>query len=111
MDGVGAMKSKVLMVIGCILALVAIAIYSFVESDGARIVVAGASAALWIAIALGIVFRLIRTMRGKKIRTAFSPVVGAADTYQSLLLGRPTTAESSVALTEHINTDKFTSGP
>lgn len=110
-DGVGAMKLKVLMVVACIAALVAMALYSFVESDAARNVIAGASGALWIAIALGIVIRLIRTKRGNKIRAAFSPVVGAADIYQSLLLGRPTTIESREASNEHINTDKFTSGP
>ena len=105
------MKLKVLRVVGCIVVLVAVPIFSFVESDGARNVIAGTAAALWIAIALGIVIRLIRARRGNKIRAAFSPVVGAADAYQSLLLGRPTMVESSEVAADHIDADKFTSGP
>ncbi|MGA7205305.1 MAG: hypothetical protein WBX27_11810 [Specibacter sp.] len=105
------MKLKGLKVAGCIVVLGAVAVYSYVDSDGTRTIIAGAFTTLWLAIAAGIVVRLVRARRGTKIRTAFSPVAGAADTYQSLVLGRPTMGESSVEATGHPDADRFTSGP
>ncbi|MDO5751973.1 hypothetical protein, partial [Arthrobacter sp.] len=103
--------SKVLMAIACALVLIALPLYSFVDSDGARTLIAGVVAIFWAAIVVGMVVKLIRSRRGTKIRSAVSPLVGAADAYQSLLLGRPTMDESTIEAADHVAADKFTSGP
>ncbi|WAH98584.1 hypothetical protein [Arthrobacter sp. MMS18-M83] len=105
------MKLKVLIALGCTLALTAVAIYSYFEADGYRNLISFAVVAFWLAIAAGITVKLIRARRGHKIREAFSPVAGAADTYQSLLLGKPTMAESAEEAAQHTTTGKFPTGP
>lgn len=105
------MKLKVLMTIACVLVLIAVPLYSFMDSDGARTLIAGVIAMFWVAIVVGMGVKLIRSRRGTKIRSAVSPLVGAADAYQSLLLGRPTMDESSAEAADHVAADKFTSGP
>lgn len=104
------MKLKVLIALGCTLALISVAIYSYFEADGYNNLVTAAVDAFWFLIAAGVVIKLIRSRRGRKIREAFAPVAGAADTYQSLLLGQPTAAENTEEAAKHTPTDKFTSG-
>lgn len=105
------MKLKVLTAIGCVLVLIAVPLYSFMDSEGSRTLIAGVMAAFWVAIMAGMVVKLIRSRRGTKIRSAVSPLLGAADAYQSLLLGRPTMDESTIEAADHVAADKFTSGP
>ena len=57
------------------------------------------------------VFTLVRAKRGKKGRAAVSPLVEAAEVYQSLLLGKGTMLQSSAEAAEQIVTDTFTTGP
>ncbi|MDN5705383.1 MAG: hypothetical protein L0K41_10680 [Yaniella sp.] len=47
------------------------------------------------AVVLGMVIRFIRATPGNRIREAFGPIMGAGDSYQSLMMGRPTVDESS----------------
>lgn len=61
---------------------------------------------LRVLIALGSTLALIAV----EIREAFSSVAGAADRYQSFLLGRPTMDESVEEAAQHTITDKFTTG-
>lgn len=93
------------------LVLIAVAIYSYFEADGYRIIIDVGLVVFCLAITAGIIVKLIRARRGGKIRTAFSSVAGAADTYQSLLLGRPTMEDSAEEIAQHVDTDRFTTGP
>ncbi|UKA63036.1 hypothetical protein [Arthrobacter sp. FW306-04-A] len=104
------MKLKVLIALGCTLALIALAIYSHFEADGFGNLISFAVVALWLAIAAGIAVKLIGARHGRKIREAFSPVAGAADTYQPVLLGKPTMAEIAEQAAQHTITDKFPTG-
>ncbi len=105
------MKLRVLIALACTLALIAVAVYSYFEADGYRNLIGFGIAVFWLAIAAGMVVKLIRARRGGGIREAFSPAAGAAETYKSLLLGRPTMAESTEEAAQHTITDKFTTGP
>lgn len=45
--------------------------------------------AFWFSIVVGMVVRLIRARPGSRIRSAFGPVVGAAEEYQRLYTTQP----------------------
>ena len=47
----------------------------------------------WAAILVGLVVRLIRAKKGKRLRAIAEPLVAAADSYQENLIGKTGTAE------------------
>ncbi|WP_022871325.1 hypothetical protein [Yaniella halotolerans] len=64
------------------------------DGDFSRLI--GAMVLIFLAaVALGIIIRFIRAKPGERMRQAFGPIIGAGDSYQSLLLGRPTVEETS----------------
>lgn len=48
---------------------------------------------LTLAVGVGVVVRLIRAPKGRRLRKGFGPVAGAAETYQELLMSREPTHE------------------
>ncbi len=105
------MLRNISIIVGCIVLCVGIGLYAYHAEDWVSGIIAGLSIAFWIAIAVGIVVRFIRARQGKKIRDAIGPVMAAGDTYQSLLLGRPTADESRAKAANPLSTDKYTTGP
>lgn len=105
------MLRNISIIVGCIVLCIAVAAYAYYSEEWLSGIIAGLIVAFWIVIAVGIVARFIRARRGKKIRDAFGPVMAAGDSYQSLLLGRPTADESRAKAANPLSTDKYTSGP
>jgi|GEM_PF-3231095 len=98
-------------IVGCMVLCAGVAVYAYYSENWLSGIIAGLVVAFWIAIAVGIVVRFMRARRGKKIRDAFGPVMAAGDTYQSLLLGRPTADESRAKAANPLSTDKYTADP
>lgn len=46
-----------------------------------------------LAVGIGMILRLIRAPKGRRLREGFGPVAGAAETYQELLMSREPTQE------------------
>jgi hypothetical protein len=61
-------------------------------------------------VVFGVALRLVKAKRGRKIRSALSPLADAAEVYQSLLLGRDTISQSIEMALEHDETDRYSSG-
>ncbi|WP_026554921.1 hypothetical protein [Arthrobacter sp. 35W] len=104
------MKLKIFIALGCVLPLLAVAVFSHLDAAGTAFLMGCLAYVFWIAIAVGMVARLVGARRGRRVRDAFSPMAGAADAYQSLLLGQPTMALSVQEASHHDTTDRFTSG-
>ncbi len=102
---------RVLVALGFVMALVAVAVYSYFDQDGLSAAIAVMTLAFTLAVVSGIVIRLIKAKRGTKFRTAFSPVGDAADVYQSFLLGRDSMRQSIDKALRDDETDRFTGGP
>lgn len=85
---------RVLLVGACVILLTGVAAYSFIDPNGMRTVVAGAVMVFVMAVVFGIAVRFAKSKRGNRVRSALSPLVGAAEAYQSMLLGQPTMTET-----------------
>lgn len=64
-----------------------------------------------ITIVIGMVVRLVRAEPGQRMRSAFGPLMGAADKAQSLHLGRPTYDEARADAEVPEPKDRYSSGP
>ncbi|MCC9066885.1 hypothetical protein [Arthrobacter cryoconiti] len=85
---------RVLLVSACLILLTGVAAYSFMDPNGMRTVVAGVVTVFVMAVVFGIAVRFAKSKLGNRVRSALSPLVGAAETYQSMLLGQPTMTET-----------------
>lgn len=47
----------------------------------------------WAAIVVGLVVRIVRSKKGKRLRAVAEPLVAAADSYQENLIGKTGSAE------------------
>lgn len=63
------------------------------------------------AIVIGIVIRLVRAEPGNRMRSAFGPMMAAADKAQSLHLGQPTYDEARAEAGVDESKDRYSSGP
>jgi len=82
---------RVGVLVGAGFILVGIIAAASVVTDTAMILLAGA---FWASIVVGIAVRLVRAKRGARIRSAFGPVMGAAEEYQRLYTTQPGLAAS-----------------
>lgn len=105
------MKRKVIVAIGFTLTPIGVAVYSYYQDSDSFNLISLGMAAFWIAIAVGILVRLIRAKRGSKIRDAFGPVAAGVDAYQAILLSQPTIDQSTDGGAKNIPTDRSCTGP
>lgn len=100
------MKRRMISVgIALLVVLSGIGIWFIQEGDFSSLI--GAMMLIFLAaVALGITIRFIRAKSGQRMRQAFGPIAGAGDSYQSLMMGRPTVEEASAEAqrTHRVNT-------
>jgi len=101
---------RVFIAAGFVLALVAVAVYGYFDPAGLRHATSAIIVVFALAVVFGVALRLVKAKRGRKIRSALSPLADAAEAYQSLLLGRDTNSQSIEKAIAHDDTDRYSSG-
>ena len=89
------MKRKIIIAVAALLAVLGVIAVMYSQDIDFSALIGALILVFLAAVVLGIVIRFIRATPGNRIREAFGPIMGAGDSYQSLLMGRPTVDESS----------------
>lgn len=89
------MKRKIIIAVVALLAVLGVIAVMYSQDIDFSALIGALILVFLAAVVLGIVIRFIRATPGNRIREAFGPIMGAGDSYQSLLMGRPTVDESS----------------